>query len=131
MVITHKKFLAAQWKNQIKRFTGLDAGTIAGKTIDVENKEFVVAFHVNKIVAAFLVKRIVAALHKKEFPADFLDKKRFVTSFLHKNKVDTNKTGSCCIQKSIPQNNHSVKTNVNSKRYTYYCQITKYLLISD
>ena len=42
LVITHKKFLAAQWKNQIKRFTGLDAGTIAGKTIDIENKEFVV-----------------------------------------------------------------------------------------
>ena len=42
LVIVHKKFLAVQWKNQIKRFTGLDAGSIGGKVIDVENKEFVV-----------------------------------------------------------------------------------------
>jgi superfamily II DNA or RNA helicase len=42
LVMTHKKFLGVQWKKQIKRFTGLDAGTIAGKVIDVDNKEFVI-----------------------------------------------------------------------------------------
>ena len=42
LVITHKSFLLKQWQNQIKRFCEIDAGTIRGKTVDIENKEFVV-----------------------------------------------------------------------------------------
>ena len=42
LIITHKKFLGNQWKKQIKRFTGHDSGTIAGKIIDIKDKAFVV-----------------------------------------------------------------------------------------
>jgi len=42
LVVVHKSFLLNQWKKQIKRFCNIDAGTIRGKIIDVENKEIVV-----------------------------------------------------------------------------------------
>ncbi len=42
LVIVHKKFLGNQWKKQIKRFCNVDAGTIAGKVIDVKDKSIVV-----------------------------------------------------------------------------------------
>jgi superfamily II DNA or RNA helicase len=42
LVIVHKKFLGNQWKKQIKRFCNIDAGTIAGKVIDVKDKAIVV-----------------------------------------------------------------------------------------
>ena len=42
LVISHKSFLLSQWKKQIKKFCGLDAGTIRGKIIDVDKKEIVV-----------------------------------------------------------------------------------------
>ena len=42
LVIVHKKFLGNQWKKQIKRFCNIDAGSIAGKVIDVKDKAIVV-----------------------------------------------------------------------------------------
>ncbi len=42
LVIVHKKFLGNQWKKQIKRFCNIDAGSIAGKVIDVKDKPIVV-----------------------------------------------------------------------------------------
>jgi len=42
LVVTHKSFLLKQWQKQIKKFCETDAGTIRGKIIDIENKQFVV-----------------------------------------------------------------------------------------
>lgn len=42
LVVCHKSFLLSQWKKQIKKFCNIDAGTIRGKIIDVENKEIVI-----------------------------------------------------------------------------------------
>ena len=42
LVMVHKKFLGNQWKKEIKRFCNIDAGSIAGKVIDVKDKPFVI-----------------------------------------------------------------------------------------
>ena len=42
LVVTHKSFLLKQWQKQIKKFCEVDAGTIRGKIIDVDKKQFVV-----------------------------------------------------------------------------------------
>lgn len=42
LILTHKSFLQDQWIKRIKQFTGLDAGIIRQKKVDVEDKNFVV-----------------------------------------------------------------------------------------
>lgn len=42
LVVVHKSFLLKQWQKQIKKFCETDAGTIRGKIIDVDNRQFVV-----------------------------------------------------------------------------------------
>jgi len=42
LVVCHKSFLLKQWQKQIKKFCDIDAGTIRGKVIDIDNKQIVV-----------------------------------------------------------------------------------------
>ncbi len=60
LVVTHKSFLLKQWQNQIKRFCETDAGTIRGKKIDIENKQFVVG--------------MIQSMSMKDYDSDVFDK---------------------------------------------------------
>ena len=56
LIIVHKEFLLNQWKERIQQFTNSEIGTIQGKTIDIEGKDFVIG--------------MLQSLSKKDYPKD-------------------------------------------------------------